>query len=322
MATKNSRADRGKEMEMQVAKICAILAALSMLNACQSVSPVGVSGASGAALAPPAGYSRAFSPATHNYRRASASVGEPVRFGSTSERFELRHEDCDGADCTKPRARAEIQLSQNVNPARIGKNIWYGWSFYNESVPAFTRQNSLRLVFGQWTMGGGQRAILRFIQLGKGEGDFSKCDPSVCSGPDTSTGDLVVQLDDIATFNNWDDAQNNGYVCRLFDLTEQRGNWVDLTMNTNFSTGADGYLRIWVNRELVCDYSGPLVSPLSKRASRGGRPEHRRGIFSTWDKRWRESMGDARKPTLIVYYDGFRSGKLLEEVDAPFRKER
>lgn len=267
----------------------------------------------------PKGYHRAFSPAAHNFRRATGSVGEPVRLGSVSERFELRHGDCDAGDCTNPRARAEIQLLDSANQARIGQDIWYGWSFYNETVPAFTNDNSLRLVFSQWTMGSGERAILRFIQLGEGEGDFSRCDPRICSTSDATKGDLVVQLDNLAKFRNWGTAENNGYICRLFDLTEQREKWVDITMNTNFSTGIDGYLRIWINGNLACDYSGPLVSPDSANAGRGATPEHRRGIFSAWDKRWLASMGEARKPSLVVHYDEFRSGSLRADVDVRSR---
>lgn len=307
---------------MQIIKICVALVLLTFPSACGSVLPFEISrrdtNTYASDFAPPRGYSRDFSPAAHNFRRATASVGEPVRMGRVSERFELRDGDCDVTDCTKPRARAEIQLSPKANPARVGQDVWYGWSFYNESVPAFTKENSLRLVFGQWTMGGGQRSIFRFIQLGAGESDFTTCDPRICTNPTTAQGDLVVQLDDIASYNRWGRAQNNGYICRLFDLTEQKGKWVDLTVNTNFSTGIDGYLRIWVNGRLACDYSGPLVSPPNARSKR--KPEHRRGIFSSWDRRWRTTMEGARKPTLVVYYDEFRIGTYRAEVDVPSRK--
>lgn len=299
---------------------------IMIFGVCQFVFPLEASGQDNSIrasdFAAPRGYSRAFSPSPHNFRRAFASAGEPVRFGTSSERFELRDGDCDITDCAKSRARAEIQAVQQVKRPRIGKDIWYGWSFYNETVPAFTEKDSLRLVFGQWTIGGGQRSVLRFIQLGQDEGNFGRCDPSICSGPNTSKGDVVVQLDDIATFNNWDSAQNNGYVCRLFDLTEQRGKWVDITLNTNFSARDDGYLRVWINRKLVCEYNGPLVSRSSLRAGRGRALEHRRGIFSPWGKRWHDSRGDTPKPTLVVYYDGFRTGSTLAEVDAPFNNLR
>ena len=306
---------------MQTIQTFAAFVVMATLAACQSILPYEISRRDSdvdrSDFAAPDGYDRSFSPAAHNFRRATSTVGEPVRLGRASERFELRNGDCDGADCSLPRARAEIELLEKANPAQIGQNIWYGWSFYNDTVPAFTKENSLRLVFGQWTMGGDQRPIFRFIQLGKGEGKFDQCDPRVCSETGTSQGDLVVQLDDMASFNGWENMENDSYICRLFDLTQQRGKWVDLTVNTNFSTGIDGYLRIWVNGNLVCDYSGPVVSPASAKV--GKTPGHRRGIYSSWDKRWRQAMSNAPKPRLVVYYDEFRTGSTRADVDVQIR---
>lgn len=312
---------------MQFFKTFAAVAVLVAFSACKPVLPLkellpleigkGDDSSPATALTAPEGYERSYSPEAHNFRHAQANTFEPVRRGEVSERFELRDGDCDRGDCNQPRSRAEIQTTDEANPAQVGKNIWYGWSFYNETVPAFTRKNSLRLVFGQWTMGGGQRPIFRFIQLGEGEGDFAECDPAVCTGPNTTQGDLVVQLEDLAQTNGWGSAENDGYVCRLFDMAEQRGKWVDLTVNTNFSAGNDGYLLIWVNGELACDYSGPLLSPES--AASGRKPQHRRGIYSSWDKRWREATSGAAKPRLIVYYDEFRTGDSRYDVDVPIR---
>ncbi len=261
----------------------------------------------------PRGMHRLMSPADHNFRRGFLSDGEPVRRGVLSERFELRDGDCGGSDCDNPRARAEIQTDRDENPARIGQDIWYGWSFYNASIPSFRAESSLRLVFGQWTMGGKNKPIFRFIQLGKGEASFDGCDPLVCNTRDRSKGDLVVQLEDIAKAQGWDDTRNNGYVCRLFDLAERQGQWVDIVVNTNFSPGEDGYLRIWVDQRMVCNYTGPLVSPQSLASGRA--PGHRRGIYSSWTSRWEKIHGDTPRPRLVAYYDEFRTGKQMSEVD-------
>jgi hypothetical protein len=306
---------------MQPIRVISVLSTVLLLGACL---PSGTSQASRAASnaqsllsMPPDGYNRLFSPMPHNYRRGLAEAGDPVRLGATSERFELRDGDCGGTDCTTPRARAEIQQSNKENPARIGESIWYGWSFYNASIPSFVKENSLRLVFGQWKVGGQQLPIFRLIQLGKGEGGFKNCDPSFCVETTASRGDVVVQLEGIAKSTRWGDAQNNGYICRLFDMADQSGKWVDLTVNTNFSPGSDGYLRVWVNGDLACNYSGPLVSIDSAKV--GAFPQHRRGVFSSWDKRWLKATGNARKPSLIVYYDEFRIGKSMAEVDVRIR---
>ena len=261
----------------------------------------------------PLGTERLMSPAPHAFHWGRVEKGNPVRRGALSERFELRDGDCGGSDCANPRARAEVQTARDANPARMGEDIWYGWSFLNANVPSFDKDNSLRLVFGQWTAGGGNRPIFRLIQLGRGEGDFDGCDPRVCAGPASARGDVAVQLQDIAEAYGWGDAQNDGYVCRLFDLADRRGRWVDLVVNTNFAPGRDGYLRIWVDGRLACDYRGPLVSPATLAA--GQEPRHRRGIYSSWTKRWSDAFGNRPRPSLVVYYDEFRTGTHRGAVD-------
>ncbi|MEM6306243.1 MAG: heparin lyase I family protein [Pseudomonadota bacterium] len=301
---------------MQAHKILAALIAFSALSGCLSTVGDTVSRAGDTPdlrFEAPPGMQRLMSPAPHNFRRGLVGAGDPVRRGRVSERYELREGDCGGSDCAQPRARAELQMRAEANPARIGEDIWYGWSFYNATVPAFRKENALRLVFGQWTMGGTNKPIFRFIQLGKGETSFAGCDPKVCNTRDPSKGDLVVQLEDIAAARGWGDAQNEGYVCRLFDLEDRRGQWTDIMVNTNFSTGDDGYLRIWVDQKMVCNYAGPLVSAQS--AAAGTTPGHRRGIYSSWTKRWTKSQGDRRRPSLIVYYDEFRTGTRMSDVD-------
>lgn len=268
--------------------------------------------------APPRGYEEFFTAGEHSYRHAYAFAGEPVRRGETSERFELREGDCGGSDCGQPRYRTEIRMLDETVRARVGEDIWYGWSFYNGNIPATTRDRSLRLVLGQWTMGGEARPILRFMQLGQGEGHWGACNPRICAGPETGRGDVALQLEDMRETLNWGDAENDGYVCRLFDLAETRGRWVDMVMTTNFSAGLDGYLKIWVDGTLKCDYSGPLVSRSS--LGEGRRPSHRRGIFSSYTERWDDATGDAPKPTLVAFYDEFAVGRSRSEVDVAARE--
>ncbi|WP_425100792.1 heparin lyase I family protein [Tropicibacter sp. S64] len=261
----------------------------------------------------PRGYERLFSPFAHNFRHASSADGAPVRRGAVSERYELRTGDCGGSDCGNPRYRAEIALKDEARIGPVGTETWFGWSFYNSTVPSFDRKDSLRLVFGQWTMGGDASPAIRLIQLGNDEGNWSTCRPAICSGPEKDAGDVVVQLEDLRRTFDWGETENDGYVCRLFDMAASRGRWVDLVMQTNFSQNTDGYLRVWVNGVLKCDYSGPILSPNS--LFEGNRPGHRRGIFSSYTSRWDETHGTRPKPTLVVYYDEFRIGKSRAEVD-------
>jgi hypothetical protein len=262
---------------------------------------------------PPRGFEVFFSGAQHNYRRSFAELGEPVRRGALAERFELRDGDCGGSDCGAPRYRASIREAGRRAGMPIGEDAWYGWSFRNETIPAFGERESLRLVFGSWIVGDRGEAALRLIQLGAGEGDWATCDASICAGPSKAEGDVVLQLEDLADMRGWGPGQNRGYVCRLFDMDETRGRWVDMVLNTNFSPNPDGYVRMWVDGELKCDYRGPVVSRFAPE--RTDRVVHRHGIFSSWTRRWEDQRGAEPKPTLIAYYDEFRSGRSREEVD-------
>lgn len=270
-------------------------------------------------FSPENGYERFYSPAEHNFRYVFAEHNAPTRRGLRSERYELRDGDCGGSDCGNSRYRTEIQMPTKQNPAKVGKDIWYGWSFLNAGLPSITRKDSLRLVFGQWGISGGATPAIRLIQLGEDEGNWAACQDTTCAGSATNHGDLVVQLADMNRALNWGNDKNDGYVCRLFEMKDHQNRWVDLVMNTNFSDSEDGYLRIWVNGDLRCNYSGSIVSADS--LLKGNKPGHRRGIFSSYTDRWTKTYGAKPKPTLVVYYDEFAVGKSRAQVDPALREQ-
>jgi hypothetical protein len=264
----------------------------------------------------PRGYERLFSPHPHAFRMSR--YREPVRRGMVSERFELRDGDCGGSDCINPRYRSEIRMLPDIAKAEVGRNTWYGWSFYNENIGSFTEEDTLRLVIGQWKMGGDSPAIFRFIQQGVGEGNWENCDPRLCHRTKDKKMDVVVQLDDLRETNDWGYDQNFGHICKLFSMSANKKKWVDIVVNTNFSNRANGFLRIWVNGELRCDYRGPLMS--NKTARLGRAPSHRRGLFSAFTERWDAAHPGKKKPTLVAYYDEFLAGRSLEAVDVHTRE--
>jgi len=288
------------------------------LTGCIDANPNSTSG-NADVFSPGNNYEGFYSPADHNFRYVFADHHAPTRRGSRSERFELRDGDCGGSDCGNPRYRTEIQMPTKSNPAKVGKDIWYGWSFLNSGVPSFTRKDSLRLVFGQWGMLGGATPAIRLIQLGKDEGNWAACQNTTCAGSVINHGDVAIQLADMNRAFSWGKGKNEGYVCRLFEMQDQQNRWVDLVMNTNFSDREGGYLRIWVNGELRCNYSGPIVSPDS--LLKGSKPGHRRGIFSSYTERWTKTHGAKPKPTLVVHYDEFAVGFSRSQVDPALREQ-
>ncbi|RVT86984.1 hypothetical protein DXV76_02530 [Rhodobacteraceae bacterium CCMM004] len=263
-----------------------------------------------AAETAPRGYDANLSPHAHAFRWSQGD--EPVRTGRRSERYELRSTDCGGSDCTNPRYRSEVRMLAGREQTRLGQDTWYGWSFFNAAIPSFREKSALKLVFGQWRVGSG-RAAFRLVQTGVGEGNWRGCDPAVCFRGGERSWDVALELQDVAQADRWGPRQNDGLVCRLFSMRAVHGRWTDLVVNSNFSAGPDGYVRVWVNGRQVCDYRGPVIS--AESAATGAAPNHRRGIFASYTKRWDSVHGSRPKPTLVAFYDAFKVGRSRSAVD-------
>ena len=261
------------------------------------------------------GYNNNLSPHEHAFNLTS----EEVRYGSLSERYEVRDGDCGGSDCTNPRYRSEISLSKKNTKARLDQDIWYGWSFFNKNILSSSTKWNLMFVLGQWKMGGDNPPIFKLVQIGAREGNWGGCDKKICNR-NFSRDDVVIQLDDMKEKYSWGRKENWGLICKLFNIEDSIGTWVDIVVNTNFSTKNDGYLKVWINGEQKCDYKGQVVTLKTKRFYPG--PNHRRGIYVSYTKRWDKIRPHLTKPTAIAYYDEFRSGKKREDVDITMIERR
>lgn len=241
------------------------------------------------------------SPARHQFSRVSAP--HPVRYGVRSERYELRDGDCGGSDCNAPRQRSEILMGDDSLNPNLNENVWIGWSFYNQSALATP---FFQPVFGQWKVNrdeNGGHAIIGF------KTNMRPSDLRSRRGND----DVFVELDDMRVKGGYGNAARSwGNVCSLFNLANIRGRWTDIVINTNLATNESGYLQIWVNNELKCDYRGQIVA--SKKIDFDG-ADHRRGIYWSNTRSWDERNPGRLKPTMVVYYDEYRVGRLREQVD-------
>jgi Polysaccharide lyase len=281
-------------------------------------APAGTAAPVSANLSPvPTGYERLYTRTSYGFR--FSGPGEPVRRGEVSERFELRLGDCDESDCPNARGRAEIREVTADTVARLNRDIWYGYSFLNVNIGSVRRAAAPGAVFGQWKLDGASPPAFRIAQLAQGEAKWAACDPTVCSQSGSPTDDVVVELEDMRVTRGWGDAQNNGAICRLFNMQAMQGKWVDIVVNTNFATDGNGYLRIWINGELRCNYFGGLVSPQGLRTA-NSTISHRRGILATNTNRWAAQRTAAGVPSMVVYYDEFRSGKTRADVDPRLRE--
>ncbi len=290
------------------------LALAAGLGACGTSITISLpeGGGLGGTSRPPSGFSLLYSPTDWAFTRVTAP--DPVRRGKDSERFELRNGDCGGSDCANPRARAQIVQDRGASKARVNRDYWAGWSFYNANIGPVTDKTSLGTVVGEWKLQGEDPALFRFIQLPVSTRDWRGCASNVCTSSGPANADVVVELDAVAGAGNWGAAQNRGRVCRLFNMAEAKGRWTDIVVNTNFGSDGFGYLRVWVNGALRCDYKGQI-------ALSNGVPTHRRGIFESNTSRWAQNNAGAPKPTLIVYYDEFLEGVSRADVDTAAREK-
>lgn len=237
----------------------------------------------------------------HQYNIVTAP--HPVRYGEFSERFEAREGDCRDTDCQSERGsglRSEIHRDRGHRQARVNSDIWYGWSFYNESVEYRGSSYGIAPFFGQWKVDYDEAPVIVFSVGGR--------------GPDARYN-VAAQLGDYYSSIG---RASEGEVCFLWNINSEKGRWVDIVVNTNFGNDENGYLNIWINGEQRCSYRGIIVPRPLGMDTNGTRfvgPLAMRGIWTGHHAiRWREKTG-LPIPPLVVYYDEWRSGLSREEVD-------
>ncbi|MCB1312854.1 MAG: heparin lyase I family protein [Sedimentitalea sp.] len=249
----------------------------------------------------PRGYDLLHSHPQYAFRYSAP--GEPVRRGAKSERFEVRDGYCKADDCAADRLRSEIMIPTRKAKSRVGRSIWFGWSFHISQLSSELRKNGTSPQFGQWKTAAPNSPTITFIAAGgKGRGDVY-----------VRLGDMAAKNNNVVAGAKW------GFVCkRHFSVSQAMKGWVDVVMTTNFSSRSDGYIKIWVNGAQTCDYRGQIVATQSARDYAG--PNHRRGIFIGSTKTWRERAGNKPIPTIVVFYDEFLVGNKRIDVDTRMRE--
>ena len=168
----------------------------------------------------------------HGFQIVNKEDGHPVRAGSQSIRFEVRHGDCgkdsDGgwSDCKNDRERHE--LSGGDSQMSTGE-YWFSWSIYfpKDHKNLYPLSNA----FGQFHQKEGN-PIFMFKELGDG---YS----------------IVRTITD----KDSDYHQQN-----LLTNEEVLGNLFDIIINAKWTKKDSGFFKIWVNGEQKYDYKGPTKS--------------------------------------------------------------
>lgn len=234
----------------------------------------------------------------------------PVRYGEYSERFEIRPSDYDGMDGRTRGNRSELTQRPGPNNPKIGEDSWFGWSFYHENILAVDYTYGWAPYFGQWKTDLDAAPVIAIQPAHDGR-----------PGDGQYMGVSLVDLSE-GRSREWLKANNFGVPCRLFRIDQSRGRWVDIVVNTNFGENANGYLNIWINGQLKCQYRGQItVTPVDRYRSYGYMnhgPIFKRGYWSghlSFPKLWEERYPKVKIPTFVVYYDEWRQGRSRDEVD-------
>lgn len=203
-------------------------------------------------------------------------VDDPTGSAPTSqvERFEVRAGDCTSkprwSDCENDRERSE--LAQTSSLESQGSTQWYSWNVYfPEDYPDVS---PTKVAVGQFHQ-----------KIGKVVWMFQQ-DPG----------------------GFWlDDQARGGYTRRYYKLIssdELRGRWHHIEVNARWSTGDDGFFKVWVNGEQKVNYAGQTMSH--------GDVFFRYGVYRTFIKRYEPAHRKAI-PTQVVYFSDVRRASTRAE---------
>ena len=158
--------------------------------------------------------------------------GYPVRAGNKSMRFELRDGDCNDPpppawnDCKGDRERFELSGHDMYS----GEEWWYAWSIF---IPKdFINIYPALLDLGQFHL-----------------------EP-------TPEGDPCCNL----MFKNGEGGYNLENPIKNFELhqllthSEMAGRWNDILINFKLSNKNNGFIKLWLNKKLVYEYTGPTIT--------------------------------------------------------------
>ena len=203
----------------------------------------------------------------------NSNNGHPVRSGSQSIRFEVRDGDCGSSDtfddCANDRSRHE--LSQ-TNAQAEGEEFWYHYSIY---VPEISLLSGQEVVFlGQFQQSNGV-APLMFEDFTSGYG--------------------IRQ----------NDANYNWLFRGMLWLNSTfRNRWTDVLMHIKWSSGSDGFIKIYFNNALTKELTGANIQSNQSTIFHFG-------IYNAFIS----LCNCVEMPTQIVYFDEIRKGTTRESVE-------
>ena len=195
-------------------------------------------------------------------------AGHPVVDGAESARFEVRDGDCNATatydDCTQDRSRHEI--NETTQEPSNGKTLVYVTHVFIPQQGRLKPRGRNTLFLTQINVvDGDEYGTLAYLEVGE-------------------RGELMVRTDKGFSF-----AIEQQYTV----ATDPAGRWIKVAWEIRSSTGADGYLKVYVDDVLKVNESRPTL-PTATAANR-----LKIGIYNVFRSRALEPYGNQ-----VVYFDG------------------
>ncbi len=221
------------------------------------------------------GFQRSLNDKPWGITASDRSKNQPVYAGKLAERFELRQGDCGTqpgwSDCAMDRER--VEMSELKPYTQLGQPTWYSWAvMFDPSWPDISPVTTTVGQFHQRDVG--NPAIL-FIQR---------------------NGVYAMRIESAKELYPGKD------LYPLVDKKDLRGKWHTVLVYANWSTGADGELKVWVNGQLRADIKGANTANTT--------PVYfKYGIYRSYVSRMQN------RPAQVLYFDEVRKGPTKASVD-------
>ena len=227
-------------------------------------------------------------------------VSSNTRYGDSALRFELRKDGCGSTkndvkkgtswDCGKNKSeRTELTPANDDKQIGFKGNVWQTLSFYVEKVPYEDGHNSIWQIHndGDWAP--------MFNWSIERDGLYTQR-RTACNDPKIYKKKNAKGNDGCSV--KWRENAN----IKVLEISKLFDRWIDVVMNINYTTKDSGFLKLWLNGELVYHFEGSIIPPAGKK----------NGEWSNWSTMqfgiYRTDYHGTRG-TQINYYDEIRFAK-------------
>ena len=228
-------------------------------------------------------FKKSNAPAFKSWGHNVVKAPHPIRYGKTSEKFEVRPGDCGWNiggtwnDCENNRERHELTTwDTGTHIAESGDNLWYRFSIYLPKSNADIRGIDISYI---QLFGGGSSNSCRYhpyLQI-------------VHSYP------LGIWVKGIGY---------EKYGSTIIPEKGVKGKWHDIIINVLWTPHQFGYIQVFVNGEIKQTHFGPTLSFDCQAAY------FKYGIY-------RYNLPDNNQPKTVAYFDGLRRARSEDKMFDP-----